>query len=246
MTRVVAVIQARMGSARLTGKTLVSLAGKPLLQHIVERLQRATLVHEVVIATTHHVRDKPIEALATDLHIRPVLGSEDDVLSRYALASWQSGASVIVRVTGDCPVIDPEIVDAVVEAYLENPRCQYAANVIERTFPRGCDTEVFAADALYTADREAKLPYEREHVTPFLRADPDRFPHVSITASPDWHRPNYRLCVDTAEDLALITAIYDTLGPSNEFTMSEIIAYLDQHPDLPALNAHVEQKKLGE
>lgn len=246
MSRIVAIVQARMGSERLPGKSLVSVAGKPMLQHVVERLQRSALLTEVVIATSDHPRDRSIATLATDLHVRPVLGREQDVLARYALAAWQASASVVVRVTGDCPLIDPEIVDETIEAYLDDPRCAYAANVIERTFPRGCDTEVFSAESLFAADEEARLPHEREHVTPFIRSRPDRFPQQSVVAPEEWRRPQYRLCVDTPEDLALIRAVFDMLGPGNGFTMSAIVACLDRHPELPALNAHVEQKKAGE
>jgi spore coat polysaccharide biosynthesis protein SpsF len=246
MSRVVAVIQARMGSSRLPGKSLIDLAGKPLLQHVVERLQRASLITEVVIATSDHPRDNPIEALATDLDIRPVRGSENDVLARYALAAWQANATTIVRVTADCPLIDPDITDMVIDSFQSDPGCVYAANVVERTFPRGCDVEVFSADALYTADREARLPFEREHVTPHLLSNPGRFPQQSLTAPEKWRRPSYRLCVDTHEDLALVSAIYERLGPDNGFPITRVIEYLDAHPDLPAMNAHVEQKKLGQ
>lgn len=245
MKRIVAIVQARMGSTRLPGKVLKDIAGKPMLQHVIERLQRADRLAEVVLATSTHPQDRVLLDMAGELGVRGVAGSEDDVLSRYARAARETEADAVVRITSDCPLIDPELVDRSVGFFLVE-KADYAANCIQQTFPRGMETEVFSAGKLFEIDREAQLPYEREHVTPRFYQHAELYAARYLSAEGEYHRPELRLCVDTTQDLALVRGIFDRLGPDNTFPLLDIIRLLDREPDLRALNAQVKQKELGE
>ena len=244
MDNVVAIIQARMGSERLPGKSLADISGKPLLQHVVERLARAKRVSEVVVATTPHPRDEAIVALARSLGIRAVVGSEEDVLARYLLAAREAQADVVVRVTGDCPLIDAGLADSVVDAFYHH-NVDYATNREAAGFPRGMDAEVFSMHSFEEVAREAVLSYEREHVTPYYYRHPDRFRIVQVDAMGEFCRPDLRLCVDTEADLRLIRAIFERLGgKGNEFSILDIIHLFDREPALADINAEVIQKPL--
>ena len=170
--RVVCVTQARMTSTRLPGKVLLPACGRPLLDHHLERLSRAHRVDEVVLATTVNATDDPLLAVAAARGSRVVRGPEDDVLHRYALAAEAAGADIVVRVTSDCPLIDPGLIDLVVETFLEDPSSDYCGLDVG-SYPRGLDVEVFRRRDLDAADRDpATVAYEREHVTPTSTADP--------------------------------------------------------------------------
>lgn len=247
MARVVAIVQARMGSTRLPGKCLVDIAGKPMLQRVVERLGRARRIDEVMVATTVNPEDTPICDLTVKLGLRAFKGSAEDVLGRYLEAGRESGAEVIVRVTADCPLIDPQLSDDVVAAYFRDG-ADFASNVLERTFPRGVETEVFSLAGLRRIDGLTGQPFEREHVTPFFYLHPELFRLTSVTAREALLRqPELRLCVDTPEDLQLIREIYGRLATeTHSFPLLDAVRVLEQEPRLAALNAHIEQKKLGE
>lgn len=200
--RVVAIVQARMTSTRLPGKVLQPIAGRPALELELERLARATQPAEVAVATSDEPADDPIEALARGRGLRVVRGPLADVLERYRLAAEQTGADAVVRLTGDCPLLDPGLVDECVELWRES-EAAYVANVIEpRTYPVGMDTEVLSAAALRAAAEEALDPYDREHVTPFLRSRPDRFPQIAVRHEPSL--AHIRVTLDTPEDLAYL------------------------------------------
>jgi len=241
--RVVAIVQARMTSSRLPGKSLLDIAGKPLLQHVLERLQRAPNIDEVVVATTDEPVDRPLVDAIEKLGFRAVRGDRDDVLARYLQAAHVSQADVIVRVTGDCPLVDPDLSADVVDAYFHE-NVDYASNWIVRTFPRGADTEAFSIESFERVATVAHEPYEREHATPYYYYHPQEFRMASVEAVGDLHRPDYRLCVDTEEDLRLIREIYDRLGrETNDFPMLDVVRLLNREPALPAINAHIQQKK---
>jgi spore coat polysaccharide biosynthesis protein SpsF (cytidylyltransferase family) len=165
---IVAIIQARMGSSRLPGKTIADVAGRPLLLHVVERTQRARRVDKVVVATTDRSSDDPIADLCQREGIQCFRGSEDDVLDRFYRTAQAHGADVVVRITADCPLIDAAVIDKVI-ARFQAGDCDYVSNILRYTYPDGLDTEVFSFAALERAWREAKKPSEREHVTPYLR-----------------------------------------------------------------------------
>lgn len=236
----VCVIQARMGSERLPGKVLLPILDQPMLHWVVERVQRARLIDEIVIATTERPQDEAIAELCHQHGWSCFRGSETDVLDRYYGAS--AGADHIVRVTSDCPVIDPAVLDYVVAAFQAAvPVVDYASNTLTRTYPRGLDVEVFSRDALVEAWHADTDPGWREHVTPFIYRHPDRFRLLDVTNSVDYS--GYRLTVDTPQDLALIRQIYDHFGHGG-FSWGAIITLLQAHPDWLDLNRDVTQKSV--
>ncbi|HEV8052354.1 MAG TPA: glycosyltransferase family protein [Parachlamydiaceae bacterium] len=242
--RVVIILQARMGSTRLPGKPLKKVLNRPLLSFQVERLRRAQLVDEIIIATTTEPQDDLIVQFCKDEKIAYYRGSALDVLDRYRQAAKNAHADIVVRVTGDCPLIDPEEVDKVIKFYLDHlPEYDYVSNSLERTYPRGLDTEIFSMAMLEEASKEAKLPSEREHVTLYFYTHPESYSLKNVAHSKDLS--NYRWTVDTTEDFELITKILETLYPSNpDFKMDDILHLLDKHPEWNLINAHIKQKKL--
>lgn len=242
--RVLIIVQARMGSTRLPGKVMKPLLGKPLLAHLLERLERVSQADQVVVATPEGVAEQFIVDLVERFpSVGLFRGSEHDVLARYHGAAHQFGGEVIVRVTSDCPLIDPNITGRCIEAFLADD-LDYVSTGLRRTFPRGLDTEVFSLEALGVAFHEAVDPPEREHVTPFLYHRPERFRLFGVTAEED--RSDLRLTVDTPEDFELVRRIYETLYPEQpNFSFEDVLALLDKHPDWADINRHIEQKAYG-
>jgi spore coat polysaccharide biosynthesis protein SpsF len=242
--KTVVIVQARMGSSRLPGKVLLPLCGQTVLAHVIERCRRMRGVDEVMIATTQEARDAAIEAEALLLGVRCWRGSEDDVVSRYYEAARSCQADVVVRVTSDCPLLDPEVSSEVLERFIADKEARYVSNTLERSYPRGLDTEVFEFSALQEAYEEATENLEREHVTPFLYRNPERFHVRSITHPRDFS--TYRWTLDTPEDWELIQAIYAELYHRGKvFSWQEAAALMERRPELATINAHIEQKKLG-
>lgn len=241
--RVVAIIQARMGSTRLPGKVLKDISGKTMLARVVRRIRRATLLDEVIVASTIAPADEAIVAECARLETPCFRGSEENVLDRYYRAAHAYQAGAVVRITADCPFIAPEIVDHVVRAFLDN-RPDYASNTLQRTYPRGLDTESIDTDALDRAWHDATLDYQRIHVTPYIYQNPSLFRLLSITAEPDYSY--YRWAVDMPEDLEFARAVYAQLGQDDNFTWHDVLALLQKEPDLVELNRHVRQKSLQE
>ena len=230
------VVQARMGSTRLPGKVLKDIAGRPMLSYQMERLRRVKRAERIVVATTDQPADDAVERFCQKEKIACVRGSEHDVLARYHLAIERFPADVVVRITADCPLIDPAIVDEAIAAYEPD----YVSNMLETTYPYGMAVEVFSAQALREAHREAKDPAEREHVTPFIYRHPERYRLKSLTMAPNLS--HHRWTVDTPEDFELVSRLLKTLKP--HFTLQDVLAVLGKHPDWCAINAHVEQKAL--
>ena len=225
-----------MGSSRLPGKVLKDIAGRPMLSYQMERLRRVKRAERIVVATTDQPADDAVERFCQKEKIACVRGSEHDVLARYHLAIERFPADVVVRITADCPLIDPAIVDEAIAAYEPD----YVSNMLETTYPYGMAVEVFSAQALREAHREAKDPAEREHVTPFIYRRPERYRLKSLTMTPNLS--HHRWTVDTPEDFELVSRLLKTLKP--HFTLQDVLAVLDKHPDWCAINAHVEQKAL--
>lgn len=241
--KVVAIVQARMGSTRLPGKVLKEVLSRPLLSYQVERMKKATLIDELVIATTPF-NNEPIIELCEREDVAYFVGSEKDVLERYYQAAKQFEADIVVRMTSDCPLIDPNIIDQVINMYLKND-FDYVSNTQLRTFPRGMDTEVFSFDALERAYHEAKIEYEHEHVTPYLYLNKDKFKIGQYTQENDTN--NIRLTVDTPEDFELIRRIFEALYANNpHFSLEDILMLLQQYPEWLDINKEIVQKKLGE
>jgi spore coat polysaccharide biosynthesis protein SpsF len=236
---ILAIIQARMGSTRLPGKVLRPLLGEPMLAHVVTRTARARKVDEVIVATSTEVADDPIVGLCATRGWTCFRGSENDVLDRYHAAAQQSDATAIVRITADCPLIDPQVIDDLLISF-EASSADYACNFHpRRTFPRGLDCEVFTRDTLERCWRNATDPSSREHVTAFIYRNPETFVLHSIEADMDYS--SNRWTVDTPEDFAVVEAIYAHYR-HNQFTWIDALDACRSHPAWGELNAHIEQK----
>ena len=237
------VTQARTTSTRLPRKVLERVGGRSLLEHHLLRLASAGL--PVVVATTDNAADDPVVAVAERAGVAVFRGSEHDVLSRYVGAAAQEGLDAVVRVTSDCPLVDGRLVAAGVGEFLALAHPDvYVTNTQPRTFPRGFDFEVFSRAALEEAHEHADLPGHREHVTPYLAQNVSgRVRTRNHARQPD--RSGYRVTVDTAEDLELVRRLVEEHG-ADTLDCDGIVAVLDAHPELVALNAHVEQKRVGE
>ncbi|MEB3295257.1 MAG: glycosyltransferase family protein [Synechococcales bacterium] len=249
--KTVIIVQARMTSTRLPGKVLKEVLGKPLLQYQIERLQRIPAADQIVIATTVNETDQPIVDLCDRLGVPVHRGSEQDVLARYYEAATQFQAEAIVRVTSDCPFIDPGVTQQVIAYYQQHrPQYDYVANfsLDRRTYPRGLDTEVFSYQALQESHQQATAAEQREHVTPFIYQHPE---HYAIAALHDCDKPlaadysHHRWTVDTPEDFELIRRMLTELMLMNpEFSWKDSLQLLDQFPDWQQINACIEQKSL--
>jgi spore coat polysaccharide biosynthesis protein SpsF len=237
----VAVIQARMGSTRLPGKVLLPLAGEPMLSRTVKRATRATSLCSLVVATTDQPADNAIVELCQAEGWICCRGSEEDVLDRYYRAAVQFGAEAVVRLTSDCPLTDPEVVDQVVHSFLaRQPEVDYASNFVpERTYPRGLDVQVIRFDALERAWREDTNPVWRADVTYYIDLNPDRFCIHNVVNEVDYSE--MRWTVDTADDMAFACRIYDHFG-HDRFSWREVVEALGAHPEWHEINRHVEQK----
>lgn len=240
------IVQARMTSTRLPGKVLKEVLGKPLLEYQIERLRRVRRADEIIIATTTNPADQPIVDLCRHLGITCTRGSEEDVLARYYEAAKLRQADVVVRITSDCPVIDPDLIDRIIGHFLEHSgTVDYVSNMLQLSYPYGMAVEVFSFRVLEEAYNEASLRHEREHVTPFIYVHPERYRLANIQHDVDLSR--HRWTVDTAEDFSLIEKILTALYPAKpDFGTGDILDLLNKHPDWPLINAHVSQKKLGE
>jgi len=242
--KVLIIVQARMGSTRLPGKIMKTVLGRPLLDFLVHRLKRSALADGIVIATTKNKQDVKIVNFCLGQEIFCFAGSEDDVLDRYYQAATKFNADVIVRISSDCPLIDPLLIDKLISFFLElQPNCDYLSNTLVRTFPRGMDIEVFSYAALALAAERAVLPEEREHVTPYIYRHPELFKLHSYIQADDNSR--YRWTVDCPEDFELITKILENIYPKNpDFTLQDLLKLLKKHPEWSKINAHIEQKPL--
>jgi spore coat polysaccharide biosynthesis protein SpsF len=234
-----------MGSTRLPGKVLKPIAGRPMLSYQLERLRSASRVDRIVVATTTSPIDDEIVDFCSAERVACTRGSEQDVLSRYAEAAAQFNADVIARVTSDCPLIDPALIDcAIAEFETGGRRYDYLSNMIEPTWPYGMAIEVFTTVALMEADREAVAPAEREHVTPFIYWRPQRYRLKSLVRSPGLSF--HRWTVDTQEDFELVSRIIEALYPRKpQFDMQDVLALLGEHPAWTKINAHVQQRGVG-
>lgn len=237
----VIVLQARLNSSRLPGKVLLPLAGKPVLWHILERLKRPWTVDRICVATTTDTSDDELVAFLDDYGVEVVRGSEDDVLARYIQAAFATDAEIIVRATGDNPLLHPESLDDVV-AYLEaNPDCDY---VSQRELPLGAMLEAFTRRTLEKLDYVSKDAIYREHVTFYLhdKRGHHGFNMADLSVESALRRPNLRLTMDTMEDYELISRIYDELYTEGEIIeLSKVIEYLDANPNMLDLNREVVQ-----
>ena len=238
----VAIIQARMGSTRLPGKVLRKILGQPMLAREVERIAGAKLVNKIVIATSTNPADSSVAALAGALGLACYRGSETDVLDRFYQTAQKLSAHNIIRLTGDCPLIDPQIIDQAVSVFASSS-VDYVSNHNLRSFPVGMDVEVFKFTALKLAWQQANSAYDREHVTPYIYNPAHHFRIKEFVAPPKLRRPKLRLTVDEPADLKLVRRLYRLLYPHKpRFTLEDILQLLDTNPDLASINSQVTQK----
>jgi len=240
--KIVSTIEARMTSTRLPGKTLKPILGKPMLELLVERLRQARKVDEVVIATTVDPSDDSIEELARRMGVGIFRGSMDDVLDRVLKAAQAYKADIIVEMTGDCPLLDPNVVDLAIRTFEEGDY-DYVSNIVERTYPRGLDTQVYPTRVLAEVDRKTQDPADRENVSLYIYEHPGeyRLGHFHMEGGAD--HSGMRLTVDTLEDFQLISRIYELLYPSNPaFTLQDVLRVMNDDQELVKINAHIKQK----
>ncbi len=239
--KTVAIVQARVSSTRLPRKVLREIAGRTMLEHVVERLSMAHGIDTVVVATSDSSDDDELVEFCTALGIPCVRGPLHDVLARFLVAVDHTHADRVVRVTSDCPLADPALIDEVIAAFAATG-ADYAANrlVEERAYPIGLDVEVVSADALRRAAAEASRDFEREHVTPYLYAGDNGF-HVEFVGEPHLAALQ-RWTVDTPEDLEFVRAVFEHLDGSTNWL--DVLSVLDNHPELSKINAGVAQKSL--
>ena len=222
---------------RLPGKVLAQIAGHPMLWHVVNRVRMARSLDQVVVATSNEVSDHPIADFCARKHIDVYRGSEEDVLDRYCQAARKFAHGTIVRITGDCPLVDSRVIDKVVGTFRDGSY-DYVSNILPRTYPDGLDVEVFSLRALERAWLEAIVAYDREHVTPYLRKHPKLFRIGNVQ-----HRENLsnlHWTVDHPEDLQFVRAVYDHMK-FTDFGLAEVLDLLKEHPELVQINSGIEQ-----
>jgi spore coat polysaccharide biosynthesis protein SpsF len=236
---IAAIVQARMGSTRLPGKTLVDICGRPLLEHIIERVKQSRYVNVIVVATTTNLEDDQIVQDCERLGVRTFRGNDLDVLDRFYQCAVRFDAEAIVRITADDPFKDPKIIDCAINT-LSAGSYDYVSNTIRPTYPDGLDVEVFTSMALSKAWREAQKPSEREHVTPYIWKNPQIFRLKNLENDHDLS--HLRWTLDTAEDLAFAREVYKRLYvPGQLFLMADILELLRCEPDLALLNSFLER-----
>lgn len=235
---IVAIVQARTGSSRFPAKVLQDLAGQPVLEHVLRRVQAIPGVDSVCCAVPAGSEDDPVATLAANCNVAVVRGPERDVLERYRLAADACGAEIVMRITSDCPFLDPATSGLVLSRFLADGP-DYCSNVDPRSWPRGLDTEVFSREALDAAAAWAEAAAEREHVTPWIRSNPDYRQSNVVRAGrflADW-----RWTLDYPEDLQFMRAVLDGLADCRELAdFDRIRAFVELHPELALINAHLD------
>jgi spore coat polysaccharide biosynthesis protein SpsF len=222
---------------------MLDVRGATVLARVLQRLQRAKLTGELLVATTHHPADEEIVAECNRLGVRTFRGEPQDVLDRYYRAAEHLNADVVIRITSDCPLIEPEVTDKTIQAFLDS-HADYASNALNRTYPRGLDTEVMSFDTLARTWRLAQKPYERSHVTAYIYEHPGEFELLSVTGEDDYSWQ--RWTVDTPDDLKFIRGVYEHMDDPDDFSWLDVLRLLNRKPELLELNRHVMQKALQE
>jgi spore coat polysaccharide biosynthesis protein SpsF len=239
-----AIVQARMGSTRLPGKALLDIEGTSMLARVIDRTRRARSIDRVIVATTTKPQDDPLAAHARELAVEVFRGDEEDVLDRYYQAASHHALDVVVRITSDCPLLDPELVDQVVRPLLDRSSAvDYSANTLRRTYPRGLDVEAVPFATLARAWREAQSAHERAHVFPYVYEHPDQFSLAGISDAVD--RSDMRWTVDTEEDLLFVREVCRALG-ARDFTWVDVLHLIETRPQLLGINSRVRQKSAHE
>lgn len=238
------IVQARMGSSRLPGKVLMKIQDKTILEHVFDRLKQCKKVDEIILATTLEESDNPIAGLNFE-NVNIFRGDEMNVLSRYYEAASLHHLDVVVRVTSDCPLIDPNLIDSMVEMLISSPDINFVSNAgqdpSQRTYPRGLDVEVFYFSDLKHAYETTQVPYHKEHVTPYLYENCDNIYYYLN----DVDYSKYRLTLDTQEDYDAINRLYKYLYKGqHDFYLKEIVDCLEMHPEIAKINKEIKQKSI--
>lgn len=236
---ITAIIQARMNSTRLPGKILKEVCGKPLLELLVERLGCCDKIDEIVVATTADKSNDRVEAAVKQMEASCFRGSEDDVLDRFYQAAKRSNADHVIRITADCPLIDPNVVTKVIDVYLKSQGTEasydYVSNTLNPTFPDGLDVEIFSFNMLERLHKVSDRAYQREHVCTYMVEHPDEFKIKNVSHDEDLS--SLRWTVDNLEDFELIKEIFEGLYPEKKiFYMEDILGFLERNPRLNELN----------
>lgn len=240
--KIVATIEARMTSSRLPGKVLLEANKKTMLEHLIERLRAVKSVDEIALATTINGADDPLIDLALRKGVKYFRGSEEDVMDRVIKTAESAGADIVVEITGDCPIIDPLVIEQAVQMFLHND-CDYVSNGHIRTYPDGMDTQVFRLETLKRSYPMTTTDLEREHVTLHIRYHPDLFRHLHLIAPPDLYWPGLGLTLDEKDDYLLLKKIIEHFGNGNPmFSCREVISLLRENPHWIDLNKHVRRK----
>jgi spore coat polysaccharide biosynthesis protein SpsF len=236
---IIAIVQARVSSARLPAKVLEDISGKPLIEHVLRRVMASKRIDRVVVATTDTPADDTlVETVGTRVGCPVFRGSESDVLDRFYRCALEHGADVVVRITADDPLKDPEIIDRAVGLLVADPALDYCSNTLLPTFPEGLDVEVFRVDALARAAREATRGSDREHVTPYIWRHPDVFSIRNFEHEEDLS--HWRWTVDRPRDLAFVRCVYDALYRGDAlFSYRDVIAFVRSHPDVLRINEEI-------
>lgn len=241
MSDIIAIIQARIGSTRLSAKVLLDLEGKSVLERIIERVKNSKFIQEVIVATTISKEDLEIANLCSRIGVRVYCGSENDVLDRYFQVARLLGAKHIVRITADCPLIDPKVIDTVIRAHLSK-NADYTSNTIQETFPDGEDVEIFKFQTLKKAWEDAKLPSEREHVSPYIRKQQNLFRLENVIGEENLGRMRWTL--DEKRDYKFIKLVYRKLYKKNRiFGMEETLSLLREHPEYQRINHGIKRNE---
>ena len=241
--KVVASVQVRMGSTRLPGKVMMPLGNRPLLGFLIDRLRLCKTIDDIVVATSVEPENDVIERFCSNEGVPCFRGSEQDVLQRTLGALEKTSATIGVEVFGDCPLIDPRIVDDAVEKFLNNPEYVFVGNDLKTTFPPGMEVEVFGVAALRDSDkRVAPNDPIREHGTLFIRQSPEIYKLLNFEANGEYDRPELELEVDSIEDLDVVNAIVQHFHPRQDFSLGEVIHFLDEHPQISERNKMVHRR----
>jgi spore coat polysaccharide biosynthesis protein SpsF (cytidylyltransferase family) len=238
--KITCVIQARTDSKRLANKVLKEIEGTPMICHIINRIKRARNVEQIILATTDNDSDKILLDIAEKFKIIGFAGNADDVLERFFDVATSFSADPVVRITGDCPLVDPELLDSMIQIFLEN-KYDYISNTIERTFPDGLDIEIFSFDALKKAHEQAKWLSEREHVTPFIVKNQDLFRVYNYKNNQDLS--NLRWCVDEEDDLLMVKQIFHEMDAEQFFSTSDIIDLISRKPKIAEINKNIKSNE---
>ncbi len=235
------IVQAKCGSKRLPRKVLLPLGDKSEIEHVLLRTAQAKKIDKVILATTENKEDNLVALKCVAAGFEVFRGSENDVLDRYYQAAKKFGAENIIRITGDCPLIDPEVVDKVIDLY-EKSGVEYATNVIPPTFPDGLDTEIFSFDALEKAWRETKMASEREHVTIYLWRHPEIFKQVHLQNDIDLS--SHRWCLDNPEDYEFMKQVFEKLYPAKpNFRLNDLLEFIEANPEIGKVNAMISRNE---